>query len=81
MAMVDVIENNKQYIYGSQGNITITDILKVVYTKDSAKLISYVEERKALFSQSDLSASQEVMIENKDYQENELDNDFKMKNL
>jgi len=81
MAMVDVIENHKQFIYNLDEVISLNSILETVYGSNSKKLISYVEERKALFSQTDLTASQEVILENKDYQENELDNDFKMKNL
>lgn len=78
MALVDVVENHKQFIYENiSKGISLNSIIKTCYPKDSKKLISYIEERKNKFSESNGS----IKVETEDYQENELDDNFKLKDL
>lgn len=75
-ALVDIIENHKQEIYSTDiSKIDLLFILKNCYPKDYDKLYDYVVERKKKFE------SGNVKTEIEDYQDNEIDNNFKMKNL
>lgn len=81
-SLVDIVENYKQEIY-DKTYLNLADVLNICYPKDSEKLINYVNERKLKFSEIHLTNQNKDMtkVENDDYQENELDNDFKLKNL
>lgn len=77
MALVDVIENNKQFVYANASRgISLNDIIEISYPKNFTKLVKYIDERKDKFSENS-----NTKTETDDYQDNEKDDDFKLKNL
>lgn len=74
-ALVDIIENHKRVIYDNK-DIDLKLIIETCYPKKCDKLTKYIEERKNKFLDE-----KDNKIELSDYQENEVDNDFKMKSL
>ncbi len=78
-ALVDIVDNNKQYIYNN-GELTLENILKICYPKDSAPIIDYVNGRKVKFTELE-SRIKEKVVEVEDYEDNEIDNNFKIKSL
>lgn len=80
-ALVDIVENHKREIYNNP-TISLDEIIKVCYPKNSELLIDYIKERKTKFSNTeDKSEAAIKRIENEDFQDNEVDNDFRLKNL
>lgn len=73
-ALVDVVENHKQEIYDNP-NLELRDIITICYPKNHETLNKYITERKELFA--DGSTGKEIS----DYEDNEVDSNFKFNNL
>ena len=75
MALVDVVENHKRFIYDTpQRSLSLNDVLYEVYGKNADKLVAWVDKRKFKFSADEFD-------ENTEYDDNELDNNISLKNL
>jgi len=69
--LVSVVENNKQLLYNNP-NVSLTDVIKEVYGNKGEDLIKYIEARKQKFKENS------EIVEFSDYQDNELDDNFKI---
>jgi hypothetical protein len=74
IALIDVVENHKNEIYKNP-NITLNEIIRLVYPNNFTNLIDYIEKRTLKFS--DKSIDQEAS----DYTDNEVTNDLTLKSL
>lgn len=75
IALVDIIENHKAALYNDP-NITLEQIIELVYPKNHLELNSYIAKRTSKFSESN-KENQEVL----DYTDNEIEEDISIKNL
>jgi len=73
MALVDIVENHKRFIY-ENSNLSLAKILTEVYGQKANKLIAWVDKRIAKFNDAEFT-------ENDEYADNELDNNVSLKNL
>lgn len=73
MALVDIVENHKRFIY-ENNNITVSKILTQVYGPKAVKLIAWFDKRVAKFSDVEFN-------ENDEYFDNEVDDNVSLKNL
>lgn len=82
MALVDVIENNKQYVYSvvnSKADFTLEGILKASYGDKAKPIINWVNERKNKFK--DLTKEQSKAAESLEYLEQETFESLLLKDL
>lgn len=73
-ALVDIVENHKQYLYYGNGAAKpkLSEILELCYPNNYKDIIAYYDERVAKFINSDAKK------EDEDFKETELDDNFKI---
>lgn len=75
IALIDIVENNKLAIYNNK-EITLQDIITLVYPRNHQEINSYIQKRTDKFS-SNATEDQEII----DYVDNEIDENLSIKNL
>jgi TPP-dependent 2-oxoacid decarboxylase len=75
MALVDVVENHKQFLFKKflTSNISLNDIIYQVYGNKGVKLINYIKERKEKFEKN--------IVEQNEFDDNEELDQISFKNL
>jgi hypothetical protein len=74
IALIDIVENHKKEIYNNP-NITLQDIIRIVYPKNHMQINDYIEKRTLKFA--DKSINHEIS----DYTDNEVTDDLTLKSL
>lgn len=82
MALVDIVENHKLFIYNNNNKLTLETILEQVYGKNSKELILWVSERKNKFLKNDFKSQKEAnSFEQAEYDECEINESKSLKEL
>jgi hypothetical protein len=83
MALVDIVENHKQWLFtfNNKDKIQINSILERVYGTKGLELIIWFNDRKNRFDNPELTVEQSLLIEQQEYEKIELNTDLSIKNL
>ena len=79
MALVDVVENHKQFLHKNRETVDLLSVLTEVYGQKAGILCKWVDERKQLFNV--IPNNNDLSNEITDYETNELDEVFDLKKL
>lgn len=75
IALIDIVENNKLAIYNNK-EITLQDIITLVYPRNHQEINSYIQKRTDKFSSSSTEDQEAI-----DFVDNEIDENLSIKNL
>lgn len=76
MGLVDIVENHKAELY-KNFDMTLSELIEIVYPKNHMKLNEYIFKRTLKFTPTEAGADPEA----EDYVDNEIDNNLSLKNL
>ncbi len=79
IGLVDFVENHKRELFDNIHTIDLDTIMRICYPSNYPQLIEFIRSRKELFSEKD--SLKNALIEEKDYLDNELDENYSLRSL